>query len=253
MKKFIPYLILLLIVAVSNSCQDPSTVDANRVHHTVKVPPEDKPLISFSPNYIDFGYVKVGNTRKQTIQITNLKEDTLNIFDMKFAQTNSTYILTPEFGAFTFAPAGNPGSDTDFVVNFHPDHAGIFTDTLIVNNYKDPVLTVKAIVPCVYADDLVIDTNVSDVSLKDLRIYNVTDSPIEISKLEFDNTGENSVFTNPNHIGSGTIIPAKGSVQFLVNFAPTEAKQYQMIVTFEISSECPIKDTFKITGNGKLH
>ncbi|PCI94667.1 MAG: hypothetical protein COB15_13495 [Flavobacteriales bacterium] len=85
-----------------------------------------QPLISVSPNNINFGTLQVGASISDTIYIDNLGCDTLDI--SSFISSNVSFSVSS--GGFQIPPYGN---DT-IIITFSPDTIKTYADTLFINN-----------------------------------------------------------------------------------------------------------------------
>jgi Zn-dependent metalloprotease len=85
-----------------------------------------QPLISVSPNNINFGALQVGSSSTDTLYIDNIGCDTLDISSF----TSSDISFSVASGGFKIPPFSN---DT-VIVTFAPDTIKTYSDTIFVNN-----------------------------------------------------------------------------------------------------------------------
>lgn len=191
------------------SCKNPLDVtnDFNK-----KLIDEKEYAIQIIHDSINFGMQHIGDTINTSFRISNNSKDSLVVFSI--TMPNKNYYILP-FETIVLMPVNTDGYTVDIDLYFMPSEPGLFSDSIVVNNFDKPKLKLFSIIPVIFPKDI----NIGTVSVDDL---------IVTSKLEVVNTADYTIaidtmwFTHPYFSFTNTseypiIVEADSSIIELIN------------------------------------
>ncbi len=201
-------------------------------------------LFTMNKTIINFGNVRTGTTKRDSVIITNFGTATLIISSL--SSTNPT---------FTFAPTGNttiaPGANKKYYITYAPVIEGLRTGYIIfnhnANNLKDSVFVSGIGISPLFA------SNKSNIDFGEVRTGTIKRDSVIItnngtSNLIINNINStNQVFTFTPTVGV-TIAPGTNS-KFYITFAPEIDGQKAAYVIFTHNAD-NLKDSIIVTGFG---
>ncbi|WP_255198494.1 PQQ-binding-like beta-propeller repeat protein [Halorarius litoreus] len=182
--------------------------------------PSADPVVS--PTTLDFGNVNVGNTADRYVQVTNEGSETLYLDSASIVGANASdysILSGPQTNVY-------PGDSATIWLRFAPTTSGTKTATLEVQTYFSG--TVTATLTGVAAGPAEVDVTPTSYDFGDVEVgtsnqTTVTVSNVGGSALSFDGatiTGADAAAYTVTTGGSPTTIPAGGSHDVTVEFAP---------------------------------
>lgn len=220
------------------------TDDADKPKDTITVSGTGvSPLFAVNPQVLNFGNVRNGTQKMDSVTVTNT--GTTNLVISSVTSTNPLFTVTPS-AVSTIAPGGS----LKFYVSFSPLIDGLQNSFLVFNHDaakpKDTVmLTGTGVSPMFYASTLVL--NFGNVRTGTGKMDSVTITNTGTTSLTISNvTSSNSVFTATPLLG--TIAPG-ASQKFYITFSPIVDGLQAGLIIFTDDAAKP-RDTIFVTGTG---
>ncbi len=247
------YLKLILLCVFIYSCSDPTSIDADREKHIIDDPSQHPAKFLINPTTIDLGMILLGSQSNDLIfNIKNITESNLTINSIKLK--NYPILASIQFDSpFTLSPFGSNQDNKQLAISISPDKYGYFIDTLLVDNYKNPITIVKANIPALIADDIYFeDTKISEFQLNSFKFRNISDKVAIIT--EFELIDNNNVFLNEPAVKLPIIInPKSESGNIKITFNPNNIEDYSAYIQIKANfdgADYPYMSTIKISGKG---
>lgn len=218
-----------------------------------KVPIDDSfPVISVSPELVDFGYIDMGESSSQTVVISNIGNDDLEISDISLA-INSAFTLTIPSPITVLAP----GEDADFVVSYQAlresDTGKVYIENNDTTNANLEVpLIGRASYPALLIDPdpyIFNYAEIGDHMVGNIELQSIGQAPLVIDNVLLMGTG----FTLEQPVLPITLNPEE-VFPLTVYFDPTEEIRYEG--TLWVSSNSPAgsqsSEIFGNVGSGNI-
>jgi len=246
------YFVFLLITLLLFSCSDPTSVDADRDKIVIDDPSKAPAKYEVIPNKIDIGELLINSQKELAFKIKNLTTEKLTLWNINL-KSNPTFAEFNYTNPIVLQPKGDSQDNLDISLIFKANNYGYFSDTLIFDNFKNPITEIKAVIPALYAEDIEFaDTRVSEFQLEIFNFKNISNKKVSIT--EFELIDSNNVFLNePKVILPITINPNSESTDIKLTFNPKSIINYtaeiRIKATFE-GAEYPYRQIVKVSGNG---
>lgn len=246
------YLLFLLILVLSWSCTDPASVDADREKIVIDDPSKYPAKYEINPNILDFGELLINSEKNIQFNIKNLTNDilTLNNFSLKNNSSNAVFIRSQPL---ILQANGSELDNQDVSLNLTARNYGYLKDTLLIDNFKNPLIEVRAEIPALFTNDInFADTKISEFRLAIFNFKNISNTRAVIS--EFELLDSNNVFLIEPKIELPIIVePNSESVDIKLTFNPVSPKVYiaeiRIKATFD-GVDYPYKKVVKLSGFG---
>ncbi|MGQ9609334.1 MAG: choice-of-anchor D domain-containing protein [bacterium] len=202
------------IITINSNDPDEPTKTVSVQGSGIKVPIPD---ISVDPTYLDFGRVEVGKSSTKDFKIYNTGDGELQITNISSNHSNFTVIND--------STKVLPGSFITVLVRFMPQSVGLKSGTITINSNDpdEPTKRVSVIgngipvpVPDIRVEPTSLDFGSVEIGtylIKELRIYNDGELPLQISSIQSNNTQFET--------STGTQVSPGGVLSITVKFSPT--------------------------------
>jgi len=246
------YVLSLFIVIFFISCTDPSSVDADREKIVIDDPSQATPKFEIIPNTIDFGELLINSQKELQFKIKNLTDEKLTLSDIRF-KNNPSLAQFEISSPIILQAKGDNFDNKDITVVFQPNTYGYFKDTLLIDNYKNPIPEVIAEINALFADDVIFsDTRISEFQLEIFNFKNISDKKVTIT--EFQLIDPNNVFLNEPSVSLPlTIPPYDESEDIKLTFNPIKSIKYEaeIMITAEFEgANYPYRKIIQLIGKG---
>lgn len=246
--------LLLILLVILGSCQDPASVDATR-DKKVKFDPNDvPPNFLITPDIINIGVIRPNQIFEIDLTATNITDNPVTLLGATFPRLYGKATLSGLDFPLLLAKQFSTGYTKEFKLTFASSVSGFYRDTLVYPNHKNPKVSLTAMVAHVYADDLVFDdTQINQFSLKFLQIRN--NSSVDASITEFELIDTDGAFINEPKISLPMTIQAESfSEDIKLTFNPMRTGLYKATIKFKVvfasDSDFYYYDTVEISGMG---
>lgn len=246
------YLGLILLILLSISCTDPTSVDADREKILIDDPSKSPPKFEVNPSVIDFGEILIDTQNSIEFSIKNLTDSELIIANIQLKNYKEISRFIGQF-PIVLKSKGIAGDNQNVELKFTPNIYGYFADTISFDNFKTPLTLVKATIPALYADDINFsDTRISEFQLELFKFKNISDKQAIIT--DFELIDENNVFINEPKVQLPlNINPNSESNDIKLTFNPSESANYQAEIRITanfVGANYPFRRIIKIKGKG---
>lgn len=246
------YLLFLLILVLTLSCTDPTSVDADREKIVLDDPSKYPAKYEIKPLTLDFGELLINAEKNIQFNIKNLTNEklTLNNFSLKNNSSNAQFTSSQPL---ILQASGSDLDNQDVSLNLIAKNYGYFKDTLLIDNFKNPLIEVKAEIPALYANDINFpDTRISEFQLVIFNFKNISNKRAVIT--EFELLDSNNVFLNEPKIELPILVnPNDESIDIKLTFNPTASLNYSAEIKIKASFDgvdYPYRKVIKLSGVG---
>lgn len=246
------YLLILSIIVFTFSCTDPSSVDADREKIVIDDPSKYPAKYEIKPQILDFGELLINAEKNIQFNIKNLTNEklTLNNFSLKNNSSNAQFISSKPI---ILQARGSDLDNQNVSLKLIARNYGYFKDTFLIDNFKNPLIEVKAEIPALFAHDInFADTKISEFQLAIFNFKNNSDKKAIIS--EFKVSDSNNVFLNEPKIVLPFVINSNDeSDDIKLTFNPRLNINYTAEIIIKASFEgadYPYRKVVKLSGKG---
>lgn len=247
----LPVQILFVVVSFTfSACNSPTEVPANRI----KIEEGDgSNVLKFVPSIVNFSYMQKFNSKDVQIEVTNLTSSRITVGDFNFTNNSNLYsIFKGDDDNLTLEAKGKVGDSKVFTLTIRPLNTGVISDTMRVNNLSMPMLTIKALVPHIFTDDVNFkEVSVGSFLFKAILIANQTDKPVYVKSAEIKDTS--NVFSLVD-FQPDTKIEPNSTKQYIIKFTPINDVLYSVPIEFNFAfdqTNAIIDNIGILTGKGK--
>lgn len=218
------------------SCQEPSTLDANKKITVVYDPNNQPSVFQVVPDEIDFKLVHPGKSYSKEIVIRNISNNSVVINSINAKKYKDNFLFYTSYPIELGAKSSNESEKMVELVFTSADH-GEFVDIIEWSDYKNPQTIIKAQVASVWANDIKFtDTKIGNLDLKVLNIINSSNNDATIT--EFTLIDEDNVFIIEPEYTTPQIIPAKSSSKnIFITFNPNADKVFNSKIILKAKYE----------------
>lgn len=229
--------LFIIIIILLISCESPFDVPAHKGDKKViKDPFSDNPILKIIPDSLNFDFVFPSQKKSFDFGVINISNDKYQIqscdfYEDLFVCNNESKFLEPH----------ELNNDTLFFsVEFTQDESGIYSDSLIIDNMFIPVLYANAVVPFVYAEDVLFgDVNENEITGKIIKIQNNSNDSVTLTSVYLE---KNHLFRFSQTPDLPVTIAPKSSYDILIRFSHDNKGDYSDKLFFEIEEYLIIKN-----------